>query len=191
MVEPGYLRRTTKRLVTSTRQNHALEHATVALLLRRSETPLRVMGRATHRGFYLMADLTTSQVETAAHEALARMRRGEEHLAVSPFCGTNLVLAGTLAALASMAVLGTNNRMKNLPNACAAATLAVLIAQPLGALVQRHLTTSSDIRDLRVVRVTRSGLPGPTIHKVETAMDGQSMPVPERNWREEGFAQGV
>jgi len=172
MIDTTFLRRTAHRIFWPTRQNHALEHATVAVLMQRSEVPLRVVGSATPFGFYLVGDLGTEEVESAAHEALERMRRGDDHLAVSPFCGTNLLIAGTLATLASLVTLGTKDRRQKLPTAIAAATFAVALAQPVGAWVQRNLTTTQDLSDMRIVRVTRSGPPGRTVHKVETARLG-------------------
>src|SRR3990172_13066226 len=98
------------RLAGSIRRNHALEHATIAVLLARLGRDVRMIGRATRNGFYLYADVPTEQLELAANEALARLRRGESHLAVSPMCGTNLAVAGMLAGVASLLTLGDGGR---------------------------------------------------------------------------------
>jgi hypothetical protein len=173
MLDTKALRRTAHRLFFPTRQNHALEHATVTLLLKRSDTPLRLAGRATGNGFYLLGDLSTEEIEMAAREALDRMKGGDEHLAVSPFCGTNLLVAGALATLAAMVTLGTRDRFRKLPTAMVVSALAVAAAQPLGAMVQRRFTTTGDVSDLRIIRVTRIGGTGMrTVHKVETARFG-------------------
>src|SRR5688572_24495883 len=104
-------------LVSATRRNHALEHATVAVLLQRLGTTIRLAGRSTATGFYLYGNLPTDAVESATHEALARLKAGEADLAVTPQCGTNLAVSGILAALVSTAAMGNQRRADRLPNA--------------------------------------------------------------------------
>ncbi len=158
--------------VNATRQNHALEHATIALLLQRLGINTRIAGRATAGCFYVYGNLPTEMVEEAAHEALARMKNGERDLAVSPFCGTNIAVAGTLAGLVSMIALGNRNRMLGLPRVLVAAIGAVLAAQPLGRLVQKHLTTTPDLTNLHIAKVTKAGW-GPAVsHKIKTVRRG-------------------
>src|SRR5581483_6864729 len=74
--------------VRRTRRNHGLEHATVHVLNK------PVSGRSDAGGFWLMGDVSTSEVEAAAREALRRMQNGEHQLAVHPNCGTGLVTTG-------------------------------------------------------------------------------------------------
>src|SRR5437867_9111770 len=80
-------------LVGTVRRNHALEHATIAVLLRRLGHDVRMVGRATRDGYYLYADVPTDLLEDSTREALHRMQAGEGHLAVSALCGTNLAVA--------------------------------------------------------------------------------------------------
>jgi hypothetical protein len=47
--------------------------------------------------------------------------------------------------------------------------LAVLAAQPLGRLVQKHLTTSPDLADTEIVGIKIGGRGGARFHKVQTA----------------------
>src|SRR3990170_8497298 len=89
-----------KRPLTAVRRNHALEHATIAFMLAR-QAPMRVVGRASPDGFYVWANVATDKLREFADEALGRLQRGESHLAVSPLCGTNLVVAGILAGAGS------------------------------------------------------------------------------------------
>ena len=100
-----------------------------------------------------------------------RLQRGESHLAVSPLCGTNLAVAGLLAGLSAYVAVGGRNRMKSLPNALIAAMLAVLAAQPLGRLVQKHFTTSPELDGVRIVSVDRLAERFPNLHKVRTAAE--------------------
>ena len=156
------------RLAGAVRRNHALEHATIAVLLRRIGHDVRMVGRATGDGYYLYADIPTELLEEATHEALRRMKSGEGYLAVSPFCGTNLAVAGALAGVASMVTMGTGKRSQKVPNVILASMLAVLAAQPLGRIVQRHLTTSADVGDTEIVGIRAGGRGGARFHKVRT-----------------------
>ncbi len=158
--------------VGAIRRNHALEHATVSVLLRKVGQHTRLVGRATTDGFYVYGRVTTDTLRDAAAEALARLKRGESQLAVSPLCGTNLAVAGILAGLASMLAVGNRGRLERLPNVLTAAVLAVVGAQPLGRLVQKHVTTSADVGGLEIVGVSRRGGGVIPLHKVETAYRG-------------------
>lgn len=159
------------RLVGTVRRNHALEHATIAVLLRKLSQDVRMVGRATGDGYFLYADVPTELLEQATHEALARMKQGEGHLAVSPFCGTNLAVAGALAGVASMATMAATRggSREKAPNVILASMLAVLAAQPLGRVVQRYLTTSPDMDDTEIVGIRAGGRGGARFHKVQTA----------------------
>ena len=93
-------------LIGTVRRNHALEHATIAVLLRRIGHDIRMVGRATRDGYYLYADVPTELLEESTREALYRLKSGEGHLAVSSLCGTNLAVAGALAGAASLVTMG-------------------------------------------------------------------------------------
>ena len=97
-------------VIGKVRRNHALEHATIAVLLARHGLGLQLAGHAAPGGFYISGNVTAAQVGSAAEEALVRLQGGERHLALSPLCGTNIVLGGGLAGLASLAVLGSGDR---------------------------------------------------------------------------------
>lgn len=154
------------RLIGSVRRNHALEHATIAVLLGRLGRDVRMVGRATRNGFWVYGDVPPEELAASCREALARLQHGESHLAVSPMCGTNLAVGGLLAGLASTLALGrSEGRLQRLPNVLMVSTLAVLLAQPLGRLVQKHITTSPDLADTEIVDIRGSGV----VHKVETA----------------------
>lgn len=147
------------------RRNHALEHATVAVLLAR-HGPRRLAGRASSDGFFILADIEEGELTSSAHEALERLQRGESALAVSPLCGTNIAVAGFLAAAAATTVLAASReRGGGFSNAFAAAMLGVMAAQPLGRLVQQHITTRADVDMLEVTGT--SAVFGP-LRKVHT-----------------------
>jgi hypothetical protein len=155
-----------KRTINAVRRNHALEHATITVMLNR-QGPMRVVGRASPDGFYVWANVATEKLREFAGEALGRLQKGEAHLAVSPLCGTNLVVAGVLAGAGSyMAASMGRRRLDGLTNAMVAALVGVVAAQPLGRLVQKHYTTSPDLAGMEIVGVDRIGRSG--LHKVRT-----------------------
>lgn len=152
-------------LIQNTRRNHALEHATVQLLIARLGPDLRVVGRASQNGFFLYGNLPADQVRACAHEALARLKAGEGYWAVTSLCGTNIATAGILAGLASSLVLGAGKR-RNLQGAMLAGMAAVTVAQPLGRLIQRYITTSPDLEGTEIVSIESK--PGGHMHRVTT-----------------------
>ena len=156
------------QVIGSVRRNHALEHATISVLAKKLGRETRLVGRATRNGFYLYGDMSSDRVSDSAAEALERLRRGESELAISPMCGTNLAVAGILAGLASLLALGNRGRVERTPNVLLASMLAVLVAQPLGRLAQKHVTTDSDLSDTEVVSVREGGRGPARFHKVET-----------------------
>ena len=157
------------RIIGSIRRNHALEHATVSVLLSRLGPDIRLVGRAVSDGFYIYSDLRPNEVEEAAADALRRMKRGESHLAVSPLCGTNPAMGGTLAGLAALVAVGSGDRWERLPNVLTAAMLAVLAGQPIGRLAQKYLTTSPDLAATEITGVRRGGSGRRRFLKVETS----------------------
>lgn len=154
------------RFVETVRRNHGLEHATITVMLPKLGRTPRLVGRATGNGFFIYGAVPHELLEEASREALRRMQAGEEHLAVSPMCGTNIAVAGVLAGLSSMLALGgRQSRWQAAPNVFLASMLALVLAQPVGRWVQQYLTTSGDLRDTEIVRVRSLGR---YLHKVET-----------------------
>ncbi|MHB0875083.1 MAG: DUF6391 domain-containing protein [Anaerolineae bacterium] len=152
--------------VGHTRRNHALEHATVHVLTRKYPH-LRAVGRTTPSGFYLYGDLDTGEVEQAARQALAELPTHPD-LAVHARCGTNLAVTALAAGLAAFAAstIPRRPRASLLPQALLASLSATLLAQPLGAAVQREVTTSPDVAGARIGAVQRSTVGNMTTHFV-------------------------
>ena len=154
------------------RKNHGLEHATIHLLsAQRPGTGLA--GRSDHRGFVLFGNVSTDAVAEAAEKALERMRNGEHHLAVHPNCGTNFVTSGMLVGLVAFVgaiSLGKTwrTRLERLPLLMSVATLTLIFAQPLGMTVQREVTTTGLMGDLKIVSITRHQAGRWTMHRIET-----------------------
>ena len=158
-------------VIRRTRRNHAIEHATIHIL---SETRPRMpfAGRADSGGFFVVGDVTTEDLEAATLEAIERLK-DEPDLAIHPFCGTNLVVGGLAAGLASIAAIATisnedrrSNLLEILPRVMLAGTFSALIAQPLGQRAQKHITTLPETHDVRLAGVKKSEKGGRTIHRV-------------------------
>ena len=154
------------------RRNHALEHATLAVLSEKNPR-LRMAGYSDPKGFWLAGEIETEKVEEAVQEALQRMRGGEANLAVHPHCGTNLVTTGFLAgALAWLGMLNSGrsyrDRAERLPLVISLVTLGMMVAQPLGPKVQEHVTTSPDMDGMEIIRIERSKKGDVHLHRVLT-----------------------
>ena len=157
-------------LIASTRRNHGLEHATVHILSER-HPGIGIAGRSTPSGFYIYGHLTVEQIESAANEALARVRAGESRLAIHPGCGTNLVASGMMAGMAAFAATSfgkRRSRWEALPTAITAATLALLVSQPIGPLLQERITTSAEMSTMQILGVWRTNTSGLPVHRVDT-----------------------
>lgn len=155
-------------ILQAIRENHAVEHATMHVLGGRYPHA-RLVGRSTASGFYIYGEVGTHELANAASEGLIRLQQGEEHLAVHPRCGTNLVVTGLMAGGAAFAASVSNrprSRLDRLPVALAGATLAAIVAQPLAHRFQEQVTTSPHVEDLYITGVERQERGGIVVHKV-------------------------
>src|ERR671915_1276391 len=87
------------------RRNHALEHATIVVMMERAPGR-KFNGFSTDEGFFVQGVRSTQEVDSAAREALRRMRGGEKGLAIHRNCGTTIVAANLLAAVFFLGSLG-------------------------------------------------------------------------------------
>jgi hypothetical protein len=154
------------------RRNHALEHATLAVLTEKNPR-LRMAGYSDPKGFWLVGEIETEQVDEAVHQALDRLRGGEHNLAIHPFCGTNLVTTGFLAgAFAWLGMLGagrtSRDKFERLPLVISLVTLGMMVAQPLGPKVQERVTTSHDTQGMHVTSIERVKRGDVPLHRVLT-----------------------
>lgn len=139
------------------RRNHGLEHATLHVLTKNK--PRRSLaGHSDLRGYWIVGDVSTEELQAAVIEALQRLQDGEHELAVHPNCGTNIATAGFMAGgAASLGMFGSGQRLRDklerIPLAITLATLALVLAQPLGLLLQERITTSGTPGSLRVVEI--------------------------------------
>ncbi|OGO31075.1 MAG: hypothetical protein A2136_07320 [Chloroflexi bacterium RBG_16_54_11] len=158
--------------ISRIRRNHGLEHATLhqlASLLPRT----MLAGHSDAGGFYIIGDVPSDTMQRAVQEAIARLRAGESSLAVHPNCGTNFATAGTLAGLGgALAMVGAGKNLRDklnrLPFAAVLATLALIVAQPLGLLVQARVTTSGDPGTLEVTSITHQKKGRVMVYRIHT-----------------------
>ncbi|MDX1993190.1 MAG: DUF6391 domain-containing protein [bacterium] len=162
-------------IIRRVRRNHALEHATIHMLSRANRN-LRMAGRSSDGGFVLIGNVATDQVEKAADDALRRLNSGESNLALHPNCGTNLVTAGALTTFVALIGMGSRSRPvtpDRLSWTMTMMILALIVSQPLGMTLQKHITTEGDPGDLEIIGVTKREIPWPlggtvTLHNVNT-----------------------
>jgi hypothetical protein len=160
-------------LISRVRRNHGLEHATIHLLSARYPRTWMV-GRSDFSGFFLMGDVPGEAVAQAAQTGLERLRAGERRLAIHPNCGTNLLTAGILAGTAAYLTLtGSSSRdwrdrFDRLPLAILAALIGILVASPLGTLLQVRLTTEANPRGLEILSVHTWSRGSARLHRVRT-----------------------
>lgn len=157
--------------VSRVRRNHGLEHATLTLLAPKyPHVPLA--GHSDTGGFWILGAASTEDIRAAAEQALARMRAGEHILAVHPNCGTNLVTAGVMAGAAAwLGMVGSRrgqDQWDRLPVSIMLATLALLLAQPIGPRLQASVTTSGDPGDLEISAIRMEERGGIQAHRIET-----------------------
>ncbi len=133
------------------RRNHALEHATIVVMMERS--PRRKLnGFSDDDGFFVQGVRSTDEVDSAAREALRRMRAGEKGLAIHRNCGTTIVAANLLAAVFFLGAVGLGLYM-NWPlylMILGGIALSLLLRVPLSLLLQRFVTTDADLTNTDV-----------------------------------------
>ena len=133
------------------RRNHALEHATIAVMMER-EPGRKLNGFSTDEGFFVQGARSLEEVESAAREAIRRLRGGEKGLAIHRNCGTTIVAANLLTAILFLASLGVGLYLQwsLYPLILGAVILAFALRVPLSLLLQRFVTTDADLTNAEV-----------------------------------------
>ncbi len=156
-----------RTLTQRIRQNHAIEHATLTILSQR-RPGTQLVARSDLMGFMVYGEVDASDLWAAADEAVERLRAGESQLAVHSNCGTNLVAAGTLSAIAAMVASAGRQRTlwDRIPSAILGATTALLFSAPAGRWLQANVTTLADVDGATVTSVERVGTSPVPRHRV-------------------------
>jgi len=143
-------------LILETRRNHALEHATLHILAHKYHAQ-SMAGHSNPTGFFLLGDLKTEDVSSAATEAMARLLSGESGLAVHPGCGTNIATTALLAATFAWAPLrgarSTFWRVWLIPIAIVFGVFGYLVSKPLGPWLQKYITTEAELGSMKIVDI--------------------------------------
>ena len=155
-------------LLRDIRSQHGREHATVAVLLERGISP-PLAGNATPGGFLVYSRASTEDVREAAEEALRRLQSGQHGLAVSPYCGTNILVAALIALIVTSVLRGRSKSvMKGMSSMMLGIMVALTFRRRVGELVQEHLTTLPDSDGVSVRQVKCLRIGGMTVHWVGT-----------------------
>lgn len=158
--------------ISRIRRNHGLEHATLHMLSAKyPHTPLA--GHSDLNGFWIVGNVPTEAVTEAIAQALARLQAGESDLAIHPNCGTNYAASGMFVGLlAWLAMLAGGKRFRDkleqLPLVISLVTVGLVLAQPLGFLLQARFTTSGNPGDLTITEILPGRRGALTTHRVIT-----------------------
>ncbi len=133
------------------RRNHALEHATIAVMMEK-EPGRKFNGFSTDDGFFVQGVRSIGEVDSAAREAIRRLRAGERKLAVHRNCGTTIVAANLLAAVFFLGalVLGLYLGWDVYLLILGGIVLSLLLRVPLSLFLQRFVTTNADLSNAEV-----------------------------------------
>jgi len=154
--------------ILETRQNHALEHATLTILSPKYPA-VPMGGHSNPTGFFILGDVHVDDLRGAAEEALGRLRAGESNLAVHPGCGTNYATSGLLAgSLAWFGLKGNgawHKKLWRIPFILPLVILAWGLSKPLGPQLQAKVTTEANLGAMEIVSVQKIR---PGLHRVIT-----------------------
>ncbi len=133
------------------RRNHALEHAAIVVMTER-EPHRRFNGFSTDEGFFVQGVRSIEEVDSAAREALQRLRAGETSLAVHRNCGTTIVAANLLVAVFFLGSIGVGLYLDwNIYLLILSGiVLSLLLRVPLSLFLQRFVTTNADLSNTEV-----------------------------------------
>jgi hypothetical protein len=134
------------------RRNHALEHATIVVMMER-EPGRKLNGFSDDAGFFVQGVRSIAEVESAAREALRRLQAGEKGLAVHRNCGTTIVAANLLAAIFFLGALAIGLYVGGqwlYLLIVGGVLLAFALRVPLSLLLQRFVTTDADLTNAEV-----------------------------------------
>jgi hypothetical protein len=150
------------------RQNHALEHAAVTILTAKI-TNLRISARSSPQGFVIFGNVGVDKVRAAAEEALERLQAGEVKLAIHPNCGTNVAVGALLTVVSWVLTLMLVRSRARVLFSLLGVMAAGLIARPIGAVVQRYVTTLPDLHGVYITGISRRSYLSLSVIEVQTA----------------------
>ncbi|MGI6328486.1 MAG: DUF6391 domain-containing protein [Dethiobacteria bacterium] len=135
------------------RANHALEHATINVIEERLGC-LNLAGMGQDDGFIVQGPVDAYLLESAARVGLERLRRGESNLALHRRCGTSMLAANLISSVFIIFLLWTFGYFGIFYILLALIT-AQLLGPHLGWVMQKYITTSTDVEGMEIVGVER------------------------------------
>ena len=160
-------------LMESVRRNHAIEHATVTLMLERG-VPAPMGGYSIGPGFVIWSRGSVDDVALAAGDALDLLKAGNSELAISPYCGTNIVTFAVVGALAARIFSGRKRTFwSTVRGSVAAVIAAMLLGRPLGRLLQRYCTTLPHVEGVELVEIRELFKKSVSVVWIKTALSGR------------------
>jgi len=135
------------------RRNHALEHGTINVIEEKYGIPM-MSGLAAEDGFTVNGPVSGELALGAALEALARLKRGERHLALHERCGTTIVTVNTLMSVLFILFLFLTGSLSILTVVLALGT-SWFLGPWAGRYAQMYLTTSTDLEGVEIVGIER------------------------------------
>ena len=153
-------------IIDRVRRNHAIEHAVVAFLIARGYGPPMV-GYSTPGGFWIYGKINTKDISNAVDLALIELKSGKVELAISPFCGTNFAV-GILGAMFFTKLVSkvVKNKWTRIPLIAIGVVSILSIRRPLGMIVQRQVTTFSNIGDPEIIGISRLAFGKHILHRI-------------------------
>lgn len=150
------------------RRNHAIEHAAMHLLGRTLQGP-KLAARSDWRGITFYGDVDTRVLQSALEGGMLALNSGHRALAVHPRCGSMISASMLLAMLAGWLVQSDLKR-KPMPGrgllSITGVTGAMLLAQPLGYAMQKHVLTDPDASHAHLVSIRSSQRGALTMHRI-------------------------
>jgi hypothetical protein len=161
-----------KGIISRVRRNHGLEHATLNLLAA-AHPRQSFAGHSDGGGFWILGEVDTSELEQMTSLALKKLSSGQSKLAIHQNCGTNLLVSGFAAGLAgAAAMIGVGSRprdkIERIPLITTLSVIALILAKPLGPMLQEKITVSGKPGSLRISSIERHTLNGIPAHRVNT-----------------------
>lgn len=155
-------------LLANVRRNHGIEHATVGILTQRKIKP-PIFALATPSGFMIYSKLNKNEILSATNESIKLMLAGDSELAISQYCGTNIVAGGIIAVISTIIfakILG--KKSKGILNIANGFFISTLLSKPIGRLVQKYITTDQHINGIKVKNIRSLNLGNFYIHHIST-----------------------
>lgn len=137
------------------RRNHALEHATIAVM-RERQPGRKLNGFSNDDGFFVQGVRSMEEVDGAAREAVRRLKNGDKGLAIHRNCGTTIVAANLIAAVAFIGivaaalVMGMEIGLNLYLLIIAGMLLSFALRVPVSLFLQRFVTTEQDLTNAEV-----------------------------------------